>query len=67
MSAAQLKEAYAALLKEEDWWRNRAGGFWVTAGDPEAATHAVAGRWEKTSSIALLTDGADELMSQFLL
>jgi hypothetical protein len=65
-SAAQLKEAHATLLKEEDWWRNRAGGFWVAAGDPEAATHAVTGQWEKTSNLALLTDGADELMSQFL-
>lgn len=67
VSAVQLKEAHAALLKEEDRWRNRAGGFWVAAGVPEAAAHAITGRWEKTSPIALLTDGADELMSQFLL
>lgn len=47
--------------------RNRIDGFWVAAGDQEAAKHAITGSvpLQDLQLIALLSDGATRLMDRF--
>jgi hypothetical protein len=55
--APDVGEQIAARRKAD---RNREGGYWVAAGDPEAADHAVAGLVSLTGlrRAAVMTDGA---------
>lgn len=47
--------------------RNRPGGFWVAAADPEAAQEALTGSLplDAVNSVALLSDGASRLADRF--
>ncbi|MET8680201.1 protein phosphatase 2C domain-containing protein [Streptomyces sp. NPDC004647] len=52
-------EAYAALMEAKRARRNRRGGYWVAASEPEAARHALTGRYDRhrVRRAALMTDG----------
>lgn len=46
------------LLSEEDYWRNREGGFWVVADDPSVVDHALISEHPSATGVLLMTDGA---------
>jgi hypothetical protein len=50
--------ASALIAKSRAAYRNRAGGYWVAAGDPAAAVHAVTGQARAVRRVAVMTDGA---------
>jgi hypothetical protein len=60
------RRAYVETLRS---YRNRPGGFWVAAGTPDAASHAITGQVETETiqSVLLLSDGASRLVDRFKL
>ena len=63
----ERKEALRRMKRREQAARNRHGGFWVAAADPEAASHAITGSvdLEKSTAVAALTDGAARCVVPF--
>lgn len=61
-SAADVGEQIAER-READ--RNRPGGYWVAAADPEAAVHAVTGSVPLPDCAAVMTDGAARAHDMF--
>ena len=57
------------LVTEQQRRRNQPGGYWVAAGNPEAANHAITGTWpqKEIQRVAILTDGASRLVDLFAL
>jgi hypothetical protein len=57
------------LVTERQRHRNQPGGYWVAAGDPQAACHALTGSWNRRGihRAAILTDGASRLVDHFAL
>lgn len=61
-SRRELQRAHEDLLKAEDAARNVPGGFWVAATDPQAAKHALVGKFARGAKpVVLATDGFLEL------
>ncbi|KWV32280.1 protein phosphatase 2C domain-containing protein [Micromonospora rifamycinica] len=60
--AALLRMKHAELAA-----RNRPGGYWVAAADPDAASHAITGEvpLDSVRRLAVLTDGAARLVALF--
>ena len=65
--AAEHAAALAELTTTLRGYRNRPGGFWVAAVDPQAAYQALSGSFDRTEvvSAAVLTDGASILADRF--
>ncbi|MFF8275081.1 protein phosphatase 2C domain-containing protein [Streptomyces lateritius] len=61
--------AHTALVEAERAIRNRPGGYWVAAAEPEAADEALMGRMPiaQLERAALLTDGAARFVDTFAL
>ncbi|MFF3317638.1 protein phosphatase 2C domain-containing protein [Streptomyces sp. NPDC003035] len=61
--------AHTALVEAERAMRNRPGGYWVAAAEPEAADEAITGRMSiaQLDRAALLTDGASRFVDTFAL
>ena len=57
----------AKVMKRRTRYRNREGGYWVAAADPEAATHAITGNVSITElrHAVLMTDGVTRLITLF--
>jgi hypothetical protein len=58
-------EALVRMKHAELAARNRPGGYWIAAADPEAARHAVVGRVPRVRRFALLSDGAARAVDLF--
>jgi hypothetical protein len=67
--SAERRRRHARLVKAERTLRNRPGGYWVAAADPQAAYVALHGSRPKAevARAALLTDGAARLTASFAL
>jgi hypothetical protein len=65
-SAAQ-RQAVADLIETQKPLRNRPDGYWVAAGEPVAAEHAVTGSVPRESVLqaVLLSDGASRVVDVF--
>ncbi|MEV5973012.1 protein phosphatase 2C domain-containing protein [Streptomyces sp. NPDC051921] len=61
------RAVHTALVEEERALRNRQGGFWVAAADPEAAAEALTGSTPiaHLKRAALLTDGSARYVDTF--
>lgn len=56
---SDAKEHALLRMKDEELAaRNKPGGYWIAAADPQAADYALTGSWNDWDSLALLTDGA---------
>ncbi|WP_433302296.1 protein phosphatase 2C domain-containing protein [Actinoplanes sp. CA-030573] len=69
LDSNERKAALGEMKRREQDARNRPGGFWVAAADPEAAKHAIVGSlaMQDTTAIAVLTDGAARCVTPFAL
>lgn len=57
-AAPENREALRyGLVRAEQKWRNRRGGFWVATCEPRAARHALAGVSRGVDAVLLTTDG----------
>jgi hypothetical protein len=65
----ELRERLARLQAEQMRMRNRRGGFWIAATDPEAADEALHRRFaaEDVEAVLLATDGAADGVSVYQL
>ncbi|MFD0367331.1 protein phosphatase 2C domain-containing protein [Streptomyces sp. NPDC127114] len=61
------RAVHTALVEEERALRNRSGGFWVAAAEPEAAAEALTGSMpiNRLKRAALLTDGSTRYVDTF--
>lgn len=64
---AEHGQAHRTYVETMRGARNRPGGFWVAAVDPQAAQEALTGRFPAGTarSVALLSDGASRLADRF--
>jgi hypothetical protein len=64
---ADRDAAFAEVTSVLRQHRNRPGGFWVAAADPEAAYQAITGTADRDAvrSIAAMTDGASVVVDRF--
>ena len=69
INSDERKEALQQMKRREQEFRNRPGGFWVAAANPEAANHALAGSVPiaDSTAVAVLTDGAARCVVPFAL
>ncbi|MEU4065891.1 protein phosphatase 2C domain-containing protein [Streptomyces wedmorensis] len=67
--SAERRQLHARLVQAERALRNRPGGYWVAAADPQAAGAAMHGSHprEEVTRAALLTDGAARFTTTFAL
>ncbi|MFI8290169.1 protein phosphatase 2C domain-containing protein [Streptomyces sp. NPDC085614] len=67
--SAERRRLHARLVEAERAYRNRPGGYWVAASEPEAAGAALQGSYavSDVTRAALLTDGVACLVSPFAL
>lgn len=56
----EVRDVVRQIRTQEERFRNRAGGFWVAASDPQAAREALHGRSAGTSAVVLMTDGVTD-------
>ncbi|MCI9889477.1 hypothetical protein JT358_13570 [Micrococcales bacterium 31B] len=54
---ARTARAFASLVREVDDLRNREGGFWVAARDPDAAHHALTAEHPDAAGVIAMSDG----------
>jgi hypothetical protein len=60
IGSPEQRAAMDSLVAAQTATRNRVGGWWVAAADPEAAMHAVTGRFNLSdvSAVGIFSDGA---------
>jgi len=65
IGAPEKAEALVRMKHAELAARNRPGGYWIAAADPDAARHALVGRVPLVRRFALLSDGAARAVDLF--
>ena len=65
IGSAEHRDAVRRMSRNQQLQRNRHGGYWVAAADPEAADEAITGCSKNPRRLALLTDGAARAVDVF--
>lgn len=67
LGSEEQTRAVAHMSREQLARRNTAGGYWVAADDPEAASHALVGTLDTglVDELALLSDGASSIVTTY--
>lgn len=69
LGSTERLQLHAQLVRAERALRNRSGGYWVAAAEPQAAKEALHGSCSRrdVTRAALMTDGAARLVTPFAL
>jgi hypothetical protein len=64
---AGQRDISSRVMERRGQYRNREGGYWVAAADPEVAKHAITGSvpLSELRYVALMTDGVTRLVTPF--